>query len=489
MSEMGLALEDEVVAEVLLGRKSAEQTLSELLEHWGAAGSIQSGAFYLRRPKGWSKLVDWPLHSRWGGIRWNTILEQVLAVDVAQPSAKAFRVGTLLGFSLGSPDEEIARLVVKPIAPVSELPTSVFSALTLFLYALRDRERGEVVGFSGEMSRRMIQVRKDAGDVAWRDEFPEIVGRSRALHEVLALTRKAASADVSVLVNGESGTGKEMLARALHRRSDRSSGPFVSENCAALSESLLEAEIFGSEKGAYTGADSSRPGLIERANGGTLFLDEIGEMGKSLQTKLLRALQEREVRRVGGTQLIPIDFRLVTATHKDLDVEVREGRFREDLYFRINVMRLPLPSLRERPEDIPLLIERFVAEICERRGIAKPTIHEEALDVLMQQPWPGNIRQLRNEVERALAISPEEITPDVLSVKQGTGFIPTPVARRVREELGNNIYSVERVVLGGVIQEVLEEAEGNKAKAARILGIPKTNLYRRLRRYGIPVVT
>ena len=212
-------------------------------------------------------------------------------------------------------------------------------------------------------------------------------------------------------------------------------------------------------------------------------------MGKTLQTKLLRALQEREVRRVGGSALIPVDFRLVTATHKDLEEEVREGRFREDLYFRINVMNLRLPSLRERPEDIPALVDCFVKEICERRQIPQPKIHEEAMDILMQQPWPGNVRQLRNEVERALAISPEEISPEVLSVKNGTGFIPTPVARRVREELGNNIYSVERVVLGGVIQEVLEEAEGNKAKAARILGIPKTNLYRRLRRYGIPATT
>jgi len=289
-----------------------------------------------------------------------------------------------------------------------------------------------------------------------------------------------------VLVLGESGTGKELVGRAVHRHSRRT-GRFVSENCAALSDSLLEGELFGTEKGAYTGASRARAGLIEEAHHGTLFLDEIGEMGTELQSKLLRVLQEREVRRLGGIDPRPVDFRVVCATHRDLDDQVERGRFRADLLFRLDVVRIELPPLRERKEDIPLLVAHFLDEIAKGQGVPPPEVDPDALAVLQAATWPGNLRELRNELERACALTREVVTPDDLSPRVRHDPLSHTLTRQVREQLGNDLGRLEKVLFGGVILQVLQEAGGNKAEAARRLGIPKTNLYRRLDRYGIPL--
>ncbi len=316
-------------------------------------------------------------------------------------------------------------------------------------------------------------------------EFPELIGSSSALQNVLRLIERIAATRVSVLILGESGTGKELVGRALHRLSRRK-GRFVSENCAAISDSLLEGELFGTEKGAYTGAHSARAGLIEESDGGTLFLDEIAEMGGSLQSKLLRVLQEREVRRLGSASPRPVDFRLVSATHRDIDRRVAEGQFRSDLLFRIDVVRIELPPLRERSGDVSLLAHHFLKGVARAHGGAVPPMEPATLEVLERFPWPGNVRELRNEIERAYALSPDRIGPESLSPRLRQTAIPHPLSRQIRDQIGSDLGHLERVVCGGVVRDVLLETGGNKAEAARRLGIPKTNLYRRLERYGIP---
>ena len=234
------------------------------------------------------------------------------------------------------------------------------------------------------------------------------------MYEIFHILDQVTDSDVPVLIQGESGTGKELIARALHFNSKRKDHPFVSENCSAIPETLLESEFFGYEKGAFTGADQDKPGLFEIANGGTLFLDEISEMNLDMQAKLLRVLQEGEIRRVGGKKTIRVDVRLISACNRDLAEEVRKKRFRSDLFYRINVITIELPPLRERKEDIPLLVEHFLQRGAKKIG-RKKRISPRALEYLMEYDWPGNVRELENEIERAMVLAEDVITPDVLS--------------------------------------------------------------------------
>ncbi len=317
------------------------------------------------------------------------------------------------------------------------------------------------------------------------DGFPEMIGNSPKLIESLRLIEKIAATRVSVLILGESGTGKELVGRAIHRLSART-GKFISENCAAIADSLLEGELFGAEKGSFTGAHASRAGLIEEAHNGTLFLDEIGEMGPELQTKLLRVLQEREVRRIGSSVSRPVDFRVISATHRDLDRQVETGKFRADLLFRLDVVRVELPPLRERPGDVPILVKYFLDEIAAAHKLPVPKVEPSALELLEAAPWPGNLRELRNELERAFALCPSRIGARNLSPRLRQQPIALTLTRQIREKIGCNLPHLEKIVFGGVVREILKETGGNKAEAARRLGIAKTNLYRRLDRYGIP---
>jgi transcriptional regulator with PAS, ATPase and Fis domain len=281
-----------------------------------------------------------------------------------------------------------------------------------------------------------------------------------------------------VLVVGESGTGKELVARAIHTRSGRAQGPFVPVNCTALSESLLESELFGHTRGAFTGAVAAKRGLFELADGGTLFLDEIGDMGPKMQAQLLRTLQDGQVRPVGGTESIQVDARLVCATNKDLEAEVKAGRFREDLYFRINVVTVKLPPLRERADDIPTLVTHFLAKIARREGRPQARMSQEALRVLCGCAWPGNVRELENAIERAVAVAkgnvvlPSDLPIEVHGGSPGhtTGIIDDrpPLAELERR----------------YIALTLSECGGNKKKAAERLGIDRRTLYRALERAG-----
>jgi DNA-binding NtrC family response regulator len=310
-----------------------------------------------------------------------------------------------------------------------------------------------------------------------RDRFriDNIVGAHGSMQDVFRVVRKVANSLSTVLIYGESGTGKELVARALHHESDRRSRPFYAVNVAALPESILEAELFGHEKGAFTGADMRKIGLFEQASGSTLFLDEVGDLKRDLQVKLLRALQEREILRVGGTERIRIDVRIVAATNQDLERAVREGRFREDLYYRLNVIPIVLPALKERRTDIPLLVDHFVAKYA---GDRPRSVSEDALKTLMAYDWPGNVRELESVIERALLLGEGEvIVPADLPATVRAGVSATRGAMDLEiPDSGINLEALER----SLIRKALDKAGGNVSRAARLLGLSRRTLQYRI---------
>jgi len=304
------------------------------------------------------------------------------------------------------------------------------------------------------------------------------LGRARSFVDVLQLAEQVAPTDSTVLVLGESGTGKEVVARYIHELSERAEGPFVSINCGALPETLLESELFGHVKGSFTGAVRDKEGLFTAARGGTFFLDEIAETAPSTQVKLLRVLQEREVLPVGGTEPVPVDVRLIAATNRDLDEEMRNGRFRSDLYYRLNVIALYLPPLRERPDDIALLVEACLERLAAERGQEPRRLSPAALEVLLAYPWPGNVRELENVLEHAALVSqdaeiPVEALPERVRSPRASPFISE------RPHASPTLDAVERAY----ILWVLNAEGGNKTRAAEVLGIDPSTLYRKLSRY------
>ena len=318
----------------------------------------------------------------------------------------------------------------------------------------------------------------------------QIIGRSPAMQRVFETIDKVADADVTVLVRGDSGTGKELVANALHYKSPRRTKPLVKMNCAALSRELVESELFGHEKGAFTGAIARREGKFEAADGGTLFLDEVGDMPLETQAKLLRAIQEKEFERVGGNQPIRVDVRLIAATNQDLETATRAGRFREDLYYRLRVVELPLPSLAERREDIPLLVEHFLSEAAERFGRTPKPLTAEALRACVAHPWRGNVRELRSAVEQALLLaSGVEITErDLFGDKNIAGAPARPDAcsdgtLSFRDAKDRFVADFER---GFLLQE-LRRAGGNITKAAEEIGMYRQNFQQKMRELRITV--
>jgi two-component system response regulator AtoC len=315
---------------------------------------------------------------------------------------------------------------------------------------------------------------------------PEMVGQSPAMREVFKAIGRAAATEEPVLIVGESGTGKELVAAALHRHSRRGPGPFVGVNCGALPESLIESELFGHERGAFTGADRRRLGRFERAEGGTIFLDEVGELPPSAQAKLLRVLQRREFERVGGTETLKTDARVVSATHRDLPREVAAGRFREDLYYRLNVVTIAIPPLRERPEDIPPLAERILRRIERKYGWADLSLTSQALAAIEAAAWPGNVRQLENALARAAiaargrAILPEHLDigdpgETALAAEAAESGEPVPLRALLAE--------VER----RAIRRALAACNGNRTKTAERLGISRRQLFEKIKEYDLRV--
>jgi DNA-binding NtrC family response regulator len=314
-----------------------------------------------------------------------------------------------------------------------------------------------------------------------RQAFEQIVGASPKIQRLLQLVETiSSSSHATVLLQGESGTGKELVARAIHEASPRRDQRLVVVNCSALSESLLESELFGHEKGAFTGATARKRGWFEVADGGTLFLDEIGDVSAHLQVRLLRVLQEREFERVGGTDPVRVDFRLVAATNRDLKGEVAAGRLREDLFYRLSVISLRVPPLRERQEDIPLLVRYFLQKCGQREGKQITSVSREVMDKLVQYPWPGNVRELENAIERAVVVAhTDRLTPDMLPEELQEW---SPAARQRSRPLEEFTFEeMERFL----IEKALERSGGNKSQAARLLNIHRRSIYNRLKKYGI----
>ncbi len=308
--------------------------------------------------------------------------------------------------------------------------------------------------------------------------FHDIVSKNSRMHEIFELIREIASLRSTVLIQGESGTGKELIARAVHFSGERASKPFIGVSCAALAETLLESELFGYEKGAFTGAVSQKKGKFELADAGTIFLDEIGDISPKLQMDLLRAVQERRFYRVGGTEEIEVDARIIAATNVDLEEAVREGRFRDDLYYRLNVINIRIPPLRERPEDIPLLSRSFIERLSHEMGRDTNELTEGALRILLDYRWPGNVRQLENAIERAIVTCKNRILSEedfAFLVRNGhpdqTWTVPTNMT----------LHEVEKQVIAATIQRT----HGNIKEAAAVLGIDRSTLYDRIKKFDI----
>jgi DNA-binding NtrC family response regulator len=341
--------------------------------------------------------------------------------------------------------------------------------------------------------RRVLETRQLKNELCWLQDrvreltATELVGLSPAIREVQTRIDQVAHApDTTVLISGQSGTGKELVARCIHERSSRRHGPFVALNCAALTESLLEAELFGYEPGAFTGAQKDgKAGLFAVAAGGTLFLDEIGEMEPTLQAKLLRVLQERSFRRVGGVQDTPADVRIIASTNRDLRQMVQSGGFREDLFYRLNVMTVHVPPLRERAADIPLLSHFFLDQIGRQMGKALSGLTEEAMETLCEYTWPGNVRELRNAIEHACIVCPSGMI-DEIHLPKFTGGTPdgSDQIERSTVVLDGQDRSI-RALESQLVARVLEDTQWNISKAASILGINRTTLYNKIRVYGL----
>ncbi len=310
-----------------------------------------------------------------------------------------------------------------------------------------------------------------------RDKYSlrNIVGQSEAMQQVYRMVEKVAPRDATVLIRGESGTGKELIAQAIHQMSQRSAGPFVAVNCAALPETLLESELFGHEKGAFTGAEKQKRGRFELASGGTIFLDEIGDISPAIQAKLLRVLQNKEITRLGGEQPISVDVRTIAATNRNLEELMKQGLFREDLYYRLNVFPIVLPALRDRREDIPDLVMHFLIKYDQPAN----KIHPSAMKALMNYHWPGNVRELENIIERMIILAGDDpITPELLP-PQIKGFLESPDSPIIDiPETGISIDAVEKQL----IAQALKKSGGNKTRAAKLLGITRRRLYSMMER-------
>jgi two-component system nitrogen regulation response regulator NtrX len=342
----------------------------------------------------------------------------------------------------------------------------------------------------------------------------ELLGASRDVQHVLQQVAKVAPTGARILIRGESGTGKELIAREIHERSKRSRGPFIKVNCAAIPEELIEAELFGSVKGAYTGSVATREGKFQEANGGTLFLDEVGDMSLRVQTKVLRALQEGEIEKVGDNRTIKVDVRVIAATNKDLEQEVSAGRFREDLYYRLNVVPIVSPPLRSHPEDVPLLASAFLKAYCAENDLPQKTFEPRVMEILGRYPWPGNVRELRNQVERMVIMSPgkvirlEDVGPEIRMGRAPTAApasasdasaAPAPdtaappigdaaAAARLPDagDLGElPIQEAKKRFEQRLILQALERNDWNVTKAADELGLERTNLHKKIKQYGL----
>ena len=370
-----------------------------------------------------------------------------------------------LGFFSKEPDAYTAQ----DVRTAQHVTDYVAVAVAHEQLAAAERDRAEARGRSERVDAR-VRALADKGEPL--PTHGRMIGRSDAWQRVLTRALRVAPTDTTVFLQGESGTGKEVVARFIHQASPRKAGPFVAINCAALPEQLLESELFGYERGAFTGAHQAKAGQIELASRGVLFLDEVSEMSLAAQAKFLRFLQEREFQRLGGTRIQKANVRVIAASNRDLRQAVEQGKFREDLFYRLQVFDIPLPPVRERISDVPLLAEQFLEEFGEAMGRRPVRLADDARDALLAYHWPGNVRELRNVLERAAILSDDDVIQRRhLSLQARTAPAPSP----------HDLGTIERQT----IENVLRQTDGNKSKTARRLGLTRTQLYVRLRRYGL----
>jgi two-component system response regulator HydG len=420
-------------------------------------------------------------------------------VDEAPDGEKAIEMAAAQGYDLvitdlrmGARDGLDVLRRVKEAHPLTEVIVmtafgsieSAVEAMRLGAYDYIQKPFSEdelAVKVNRALERRALgaQVARLTAEFRDRYRFENIIGRSSAIREVLTRIAKFAPTDATVLITGESGTGKELVAKAIHANSKRADKPFVPVNCAAVTETLLESELFGHVRGAFTGAVGNRRGLIEEADGGTFFFDEIAETTPAFQARLLRVLQEGELRRVGDNRSIKVDIRVVAATNQDLHKAIAEKRFRQDLYYRLNVARFVLPPLRDRREDIPLLVDHFLAKYCRKMGV-RVRLGDAVLEYLVNYDYPGNIRELENMIEQAVALASqsgviqlEDVAPQDLP--------PAPRDRPGDRTLASSVDAAERAA----IEEALRDVDGNRERAAEALGLSPTTLWRKMKRLDI----
>jgi DNA-binding NtrC family response regulator len=408
----------------------------------------------------------------------------LVLVDVMMPEIDGFE----LIRRLQSYDKEVMAIVMTGASSIKTAVQAMKVGAVDYLTKPLDLDHLEVVLLRTLENRKQNEkIRLLEEQVNQNGSFEGLVGVSQQMQKIYGMIRQVAENDATVLIQGETGTGKEMIAKAVHRRSQRRDGNFLPVNCGALPESILESELFGHEKGSFTGAVGQKQGLIEQASGGTFFLDEVQEMTQALQVKLLRTIQEREIRRVGGSESVKVDFRLVAATNIDLRQQMEEKTFRADLYYRLSVVVIDLPPLRERQEDIPLLVNHFLADQDQAGRRPVREITPEAMMVLKAYGWPGNVRELENTIEQAVLLS----KGDVISV----GDLPSQIMGAVFKDDGNDFQGMDWFDMPlreareqferQYLEEILKKVEGNVSAAARLAGINRQHFYQKMRRHGM----
>jgi len=418
---------------------------------------------------------------------------EVEAVDSAAGAlaAVARRRFDLVLCDINLPDQDGVSILPKLLAGERPPAVLLITAYPSIDTAVRGMKLGarDYIGkpFSPDELRLVVQralaedeLRRAHGELTKRLAYGSMIGESPAMQQMRATIDKVAQSDATVLITGESGTGKELVARALHFAGRRASGPFVPVNCGALVGTLLDSELFGHVRGAFTGADTSKRGLFVAADGGTLFLDEIGELPLDLQPKLLRALQDGEVKPVGGTTAIRVDARVIAATNRTLQDQIAASAFREDLFYRLAVITIEVPRLRDRPGDIPLLAKHFAEQAALRAERGRVSFTDAALAQLAAQPWPGNVRELENTIERAVILA----TGDVIDVNDVAGPRPAAQSASFATFSGDHVPTLDELERAHILK-VLELCEGQKTKAAQMLGINRTTLWKKLRQYGL----
>ena len=399
--------------------------------------------------------------------------------------------GSVLMHEVKSHNEDLPVIIITAYAEVEKAVAAMQAGA--FSYLAKPFSNDELIATISRAVSHYTLIKENIRlreEMRQRSGFDTMIGKNPQMVQIYELIKKVAPTPASVLITGESGTGKELVAKAIHVNSPREPFPFITVNCAALTENLLESELFGHEKGAFTDAATMRKGRFELANQGTIFLDEIGEIPLSLQSKLLRLLQEKNFERVGGNLTIDVDVRIISATNKDLKEEVQQGRFREDLFYRLNVIHLALPALRDRMDDIPLLVDHFLKKCATNLAKEKLEIAPEALRLLVNLPWEGNVRELENTIERAAilcndnVIEPDDVQPESVSIDKSSewsrevdilDYIPDSV------ELNDVLYTVEERLL----KRALEKTGHVQARAAEQLGITKSLLQYKMKKYGI----